>query len=289
MTGSNRISRVDAEPRLKRLLGLSVVGQNWARVLCLVEVILLNACNANTVKPEQVNTPVGGEGTFFPAQANNDTRQASAANSSTPTLTEQSSQTANPASSATAAAVEVVVENMAASEPVVAKAIPLSQPPRPTKTRSKRTTKDQNSLYDRSNPAYDQLQKANQALAGFPADNSGQVDWVAALRQSRINPRARLHSQGTMEILTQELIMKNTREMPWVRFPHEAHTQWLACKNCHDAIFKPVQGGQKITMDDIFRGQYCGVCHDRVSFSVFTCERCHSVVHPDSPKAWWTQ
>ena len=261
-----------------------------ARAACVLYIVLLNACNPNAVKPDQDNAPVTGEGVFFPAQAKpSDTPLSVPADRSPSSPPSQTDPPTDPAALTPVDAATTTVGATDTVKPAAPAAIPLSQPPRPTKTRSKRTLKGQNSLYDRSNPAYDQLQKANQALAGFPADNSGQVDWVEALRQGKIKPRAALRSQGKMEILTQELIMKNTREMPWVRFPHEAHTQWLTCKNCHDRIFKPIQGSQKITMDDIFRGRYCGVCHDRVSFSVFTCERCHSVVHPDSPKAWWTQ
>jgi c(7)-type cytochrome triheme protein len=42
-----------------------------------------------------------------------------------------------------------------------------------------------------------------------------------------------------------------------------------------------------ITMDAIFLGKYCGVCHDKVAFSNFVCERCHSIPHEGSPAKWW--
>jgi c(7)-type cytochrome triheme protein len=75
--------------------------------------------------------------------------------------------------------------------------------------------------------------------------------------------------------------MKNTKEMPFVRFPHYAHTLWLDCSNCHPAPFEPRSGSTSITMADIFRGKYCGMCHDRVAFiTFFSCQRCHSVPQP---------
>jgi hypothetical protein len=38
-------------------------------------------------------------------------------------------------------------------------------------------------------------------------------------------------------------------------------------------------------MADIFRGQYCGMCHDRVAFiTFFSCMRCHSVPQPAAGK-----
>lgn len=84
-----------------------------------------------------------------------------------------------------------------------------------------------------------------------------------------------------------DIIMKNTMQMPWVRFPHKPHTQWLACSNCHPKIFIPREHANPISMTKVLRGQYCGVCHDKVAFSLFMCERCHSVPHEDSPPPWW--
>ena len=75
--------------------------------------------------------------------------------------------------------------------------------------------------------------------------------------------------------------------MPWVRFPHKPHTKWLACSNCHPAIFLPQEGANDISMNKVLRGEYCGVCHDKVAFSLFVCERCHSVPHEGSGKKWW--
>jgi hypothetical protein len=40
-------------------------------------------------------------------------------------------------------------------------------------------------------------------------------------------------------------------------------------------------------MDDMYRGEGCGLCHDRVAFSTFVCERCHVEPHEGSPRAWW--
>ena len=90
-----------------------------------------------------------------------------------------------------------------------------------------------------------------------------------------------------MQKLDQDIIMKDTLEMPWVVFPHRQHTEWLACSNCHPKPFAEQSGVNDISMDEIFRGNYCGQCHDRVAFSIFLCERCHSVPHSDTPPRWW--
>jgi len=115
----------------------------------------------------------------------------------------------------------------------------------------------------------------------------GKIDWVAALTSGKIAPRSDLLGVGQMTTLNGDIIMKRTREMPWVRFPHRQHTEWLACTNCHPSPFAEKAGTSVITMDSIMRGRHCGMCHDRVAFSILLCERCHSEPHPGSPERWW--
>ena len=102
-----------------------------------------------------------------------------------------------------------------------------------------------------------------------------------------VEPRADLLGESKMSVLNLDIIMKNTQNMPWVKFPHDRHTKWLDCANCHPAIFIPKQGANPITMNKVLRGEYCGVCHDKVAFALFTCERCHSVPHEGSGPKWW--
>lgn len=142
-------------------------------------------------------------------------------------------------------------------------------------------------VYDSRGSAYALLQSPRSALGDFPTDVLGRIDWVAALRQGMIAPRADVSGRGTMRRRSDDIIMRNTREMPWVRFPHAQHTEWLDCSNCHPKPFATQAGANPITMDSIMRGQDCGMCHDRVAFSIFACERCHSVMHEGSPAAWW--
>ena len=146
---------------------------------------------------------------------------------------------------------------------------------------------EQNKFYDPDNPDYQKLQKANESLIGFPLDKKGYVDWMGALRSGFINPRSSLNGKGGMEVLDLDVVLKNTKDMPYVKFPHKSHTMWLACTNCHDKPFIPKAGANEISMTKIFQGQFCGMCHDRVAFiTFFSCERCHSVPH-GTTKAWW--
>ncbi len=158
---------------------------------------------------------------------------------------------------------------------------PVAQETKPVKVEPPLARKWQFKLdefYDPANPGYDQLQRPMESMAGLPMDVRGQVDWMHVLRTGQIQPRQSLKGDEKMEILDLDIIMKNTRAMPFVRFPHKSHTEWLACSNCHPALFEKKSGVASITMNDIFRGKYCGVCHDRVAFiTYFACDRCHGV------------
>lgn len=146
---------------------------------------------------------------------------------------------------------------------------------------------DSERFYDKRNPDGRVLQKGEAARSGLPLDKRGAIDWMAALRSGAIAPRADLYGTKTQEVLDLDILLKNTKEMPYVKFPHRAHTEWLACSNCHNNIFIPKAGANPITMEKIFRGEYCGTCHDRVAFIThYACERCHSVPQSDGKK-WW--
>ena len=136
-------------------------------------------------------------------------------------------------------------------------------------------------FYDPKNPDLKHLQRYDEAVANLPMDANGFPDWMRALREAKIQPWAGMKPNATMNILDLDVVMKNTKEMPFVRFPHYAHTLWLDCANCHPAPFESKAGSTSITMADIFRGRYCGMCHDRVAFiTFFSCQRCHSVPQP---------
>ena len=142
-------------------------------------------------------------------------------------------------------------------------------------------------IHDALNESLAILQDPAQAMADFPRDRRGEVDWVLALDEELIAPRADLLGQSEMQVLDMDILMKGTQLMPWVLFPHSKHTAWLDCTNCHSEIFEPKMGGNDIDMNAVLAGEFCGVCHGKVSFSLFVCERCHSVSHPGSGPKWW--
>ncbi|MBF0628379.1 MAG: hypothetical protein HQL91_09165 [Magnetococcales bacterium] len=142
-------------------------------------------------------------------------------------------------------------------------------------------------IHDPASRALGLLQDPARGEEGFPADRTGAINWAATLQRGLITPRTGITGSEPMKSLDSVIIMTNTRTMPHVTFPHGTHTQWLDCSNCHSEIFLPVAKGNPVTMNAILRGQYCGVCHGKVAFSPMVCERCHNVLHADSPKAWW--
>ena len=123
-------------------------------------------------------------------------------------------------------------------------------------------------------------------MAAFPLDRRGGVDWVKAMDLGIIEPRADILGKSKMMSLDMDILFKDTAQMPWVKFPHLAHTKWLACSNCHPAIFIQKKGANNPSMDGILAGEHCGRCHDKVAFALWTCERCHSVPHEGTPVRW---
>ncbi len=117
------------------------------------------------------------------------------------------------------------------------------------------------------------------ALTLFPRDRYGLLDWAEGVRKGLINPLSSLDgTYGTKEeILDLTVIIKSKRNfMPNVAFPHDTHTYWLSCKICHPGIFAQKSGATKgLSMWKIFKGEFCGRCHDRVAFPIRECYRCH--------------
>jgi len=138
---------------------------------------------------------------------------------------------------------------------------------------------EKDGIHDPKSPAVSQLQQPREALSRLAPDLPGnQVRWVQALQSGQINPRAKLHPDTTVEIRETEIYLNlQGGASPIVKFPHKPHTQWLACANCHDGLFRKEVGSTRIGMRAILEGNQCGVCHGAVAFPLTECDRCHSV------------
>ena len=62
-----------------------------------------------------------------------------------------------------------------------------------------------------------------------------------------------------------------------VTFSHANHIEIFGCGECHPDLFKAKRGVNRMTMEEMENGQFCGACHDGdTAFSVAEdCESCH--------------
>ena len=133
-------------------------------------------------------------------------------------------------------------------------------------------------IHDADNTGIKVLQEPKEAFSVLVKGKGGNhVDWVKSLKKKKIKP---LYDLEDPELVPMTVDMNIVREvkgtMPDVLFPHEQHTEWLECNNCHPAIFVPQKGANPMSMVDIMLGEKCGVCHGTVAFPVTDCRRCHS-------------
>ena len=63
-----------------------------------------------------------------------------------------------------------------------------------------------------------------------------------------------------------------------VIFPHWVHRSKYSCRACHESLgFKMKVGTSGITMQKIFAGEFCAVCHNgKTAFETAKCQLCHS-------------
>lgn len=125
------------------------------------------------------------------------------------------------------------------------------------------------------------------ALDSLPKDTAGNVNWTAAVVNGYINPKGSLdpNVQEEPPLHLNVFIEAKVPLMANVMFPHSIHTYWLSCNNCHPKIFIPEAGANPISMDEIFKGQWCGRCHGKVAFTFWpreNCVRCHIVLKGQS-------
>jgi c(7)-type cytochrome triheme protein len=119
------------------------------------------------------------------------------------------------------------------------------------------------------------LRTYKEVQARLPA-KADEPDWTTALEQKLLAPKSRPDQPPiAMLELDVERVPKEGGEPMKVVFPHKAHTVLLSCDTCHPTLFEFQAGGTPITMEQLEKGQSCGVCHGKVAFPVTACERCH--------------
>lgn len=128
------------------------------------------------------------------------------------------------------------------------------------------------------------LQAPLEAFAGLAKSAQGnRVNWTKALDDKQISPRSdRRDPNAKLKGMDLQVVRQVKGSMADVVFPHKTHAQWLACANCHPAIFAAEvnPGTNRMSMASIMLGESCGVCHGKVAFPISECRRCHAKDKP---------
>lgn len=114
-----------------------------------------------------------------------------------------------------------------------------------------------------------------------PSERFGNgIDWQKAEETGAIKikdfmegisiKRKKIATQKDVDIVPKE------KGMPEILFSHKKHSDWNGCEVCHPDIFGVKAKSSKYTMEEIFNGKYCGMCHDKVAFPNLDCQRCHT-------------
>lgn len=135
-------------------------------------------------------------------------------------------------------------------------------------------------LFSEGRPDIEKLQTWDEVAEALPTDAAGGPDWQAALADGIIAPLSSLEpGETTLEAFPLDVEMTGDIPTFAATFRHETHTAWLACDNCHPALFQMTAGTAEITMESIYAGQYCGHCHGKVAFAAETgCAICHAAM-----------
>jgi len=114
-------------------------------------------------------------------------------------------------------------------------------------------------------------------LAALPRYPKKDINWVQSIKDGIIKPKAGVEDTAEAQDTEDFVVTMVPKESPDDKayFPHLAHTEVLACKSCHNGIFKKKEGASDFTMEDIKAGKFCGVCHGSVAFHPKDCDLCH--------------
>ena len=115
----------------------------------------------------------------------------------------------------------------------------------------------------------------------FPPERFGNgIDWLKSEDQKLIVLKDHLEGVSIKRFKIQEPkefdLKAEEDNMPDIIFSHKKHTVWNGCELCHPEIFGVKKDSVPYSMQEIFNGQYCGVCHGTVAFPNIDCQRCHT-------------
>jgi c(7)-type cytochrome triheme protein len=108
------------------------------------------------------------------------------------------------------------------------------------------------------------------------------INWTKAIMWGLIRPKESLINPNFKRIPFNEVV---ELEPEWsgvlvdAYFPHEEHSVWLDCADCHPDVFNIQKKGTKnFLMQYILEGKFCGYCHLNVAFPINECRKCHPMM-----------
>lgn len=121
-------------------------------------------------------------------------------------------------------------------------------------------------------------------VRGLPKTGFGnKVDWVRSIKMELIKPKNFIFTRPGK--ISFDKFLELRAELSGVApaiFPHNVHTQWLDCSNCHPDIFNIKKKATKnFSMELSLKGKFCGVCHLKTAFPLNDCKRCHPKMSDD--------
>ncbi len=109
----------------------------------------------------------------------------------------------------------------------------------------------------------------------IPVDRFGFIDWLQLKRLEIFKPINSLDGKYVPEVRANQIYFKAKSKVKDVLFDHEVHSSWVKCSSCHPEVFKETLTNN-VKMVSMSKGQFCGHCHGKVSFTFADCLRCHS-------------
>jgi c(7)-type cytochrome triheme protein len=119
------------------------------------------------------------------------------------------------------------------------------------------------------------------AVEGLPRGRFGNgIDWELAEIQGKFKLVDTLPGVSVvrkpLQIPSDYKIEGSVASVPEIIFSHKKHDAWNGCESCHPDVFGVKNGTTKYTMQQVFDGKYCGLCHGTVAFPAIDCARCHT-------------
>ncbi len=108
----------------------------------------------------------------------------------------------------------------------------------------------------------------------LPVDRFGFIDWLNMKKVGVFKPIHSLNENYKPETRDNIILFESKSKAKNVLFSHDVHSSWIKCSSCHPEVFTKTLTNN-VKMVRMSKGQYCGHCHGKVSFTFADCTRCH--------------